>query len=86
MLAVEVRRAARGKEKLRAVGVGAGVGHREQELFRVSDDAVFELVVELLSVDGLTPCAIATREVASLAHESRDHPMETRALKVEFLA
>ena len=32
------------------------------------------LVLELLSVDGLAPGAVARGEVASLAHELRNHP------------
>lgn len=39
--------------------------------------------MELLAIDGLAACAVATREVASLEHELRDDTVEARAGKAE---
>eukprot|EP00966_Prymnesium_polylepis_P191294 4433167-Prymnesium_polylepis.1 len=51
---------------LRAVCVGAGVGHREQKRLRVADVTVLPLVVKLGAVDRLAARAVARREVAAL--------------------
>jgi hypothetical protein len=74
VLAVEPRRHDRRDEELRAVGAGAGVGHREQAGFGVLELEV--LVGELLAVDRLAARAVAAREVTTLAHELLDDAVE----------
>ena len=39
--------------------------------------------MELLAIDGLAACAVATREVASLEHERRDDTVEARSCITE---
>lgn len=50
---------------------------------RVFEDKV--LIVELLPVDGLAPCAVVVREIAALAHELGDDAVEATSLKAEAL-
>jgi len=72
-----------GDEELGAVGVGTGVGHRQQTGLVVRELEV--LIAKLLSVDGLATGAIATGEVATLEHEVRDDAVEGRSLVAEAL-
>lgn len=44
------------------------------------------LVLEDTAVDGLSACAVAVGDVATLAHELRDDPVELGALQVQLLA
>jgi hypothetical protein len=53
-----------GDEELRAVGVGAGVGHGEKTRLGVLQLEV--LVLELLAVDGLATGTVTACEVSSL--------------------
>ena len=78
VLAVQVRRGHRRDEELRAVGVGARVGHREQSGARVLDHEV--LVRERAAVDGHGAGAVAGKDVAALQHEAADHAVEGHAL------
>jgi hypothetical protein len=80
---VEPRGDDSGDEKLRAVGVGAGVGHGEQTRAVVLQVEV--LIGELLTVDRLTTGAVTTGEVTTLEHEVRDDTVERRALVTETL-
>ncbi|KAF0736472.1 hypothetical protein Ae201684_007486 [Aphanomyces euteiches] len=72
------------QEELRAVGVGAGVGHRQHTLSTVLVDEVF--IGKLFAVDGFTARAVAAGEVTALEHEVGDHAVEGRALVVQRLA
>jgi hypothetical protein len=81
-----VGRAARGDEELRAVGVGAGVGHREQHRRRVIDHAELPLIRKGLAVYRLAARAVRLRQVAAVQHEARDHPVEAAPLEVQRLA
>ena len=83
VLVVEPRARRRRDEELRAVGVGAGVGHREGEGAVVAQRAV-ELVLELVAPDGGAAGAVAER-VARLAHEPLDDAVEDDAVVVAWL-
>lgn len=83
MLAVEPRGDDGGDEELGTVGVGAGVGHGEEEGSVVLKLKV--LVGELVAIDGLASGAVAAGEIATLEHEVGDHAMESGALVAEAL-
>lgn len=70
-------------EELGAVGVRAGVSHRENARAGVLQGEV--LVLELVAVDRLATGAVVVLEVATLAHEVRDHAVEDRAFVAETL-
>lgn len=70
-------------EELGAVGAGPCVGHRKHPRSRVLLNEV--LVRELGPIDGLPACPIPGGEVAALAHEPGDHPVELGPLVVEWL-
>lgn len=61
VLAVEPRGNDSGDEELRAVGVGTGVGHGEEERSVVTELEV--LVGELVAVDGLAASAVVVGEL-----------------------
>ncbi|QBM89948.1 hypothetical protein METSCH_E01850 [Metschnikowia aff. pulcherrima] len=65
-----------GDEKLRPVGVGASVGHRQQAWLGVLLGKV--LVGEFLAVDRLATSTVVSGEITTLQHELRDHSVETR--------
>ena len=75
VLAVEVRRRADGDEELRAVGAGAGVGHRQQVRL-VELQLGVELVGELVA----RAAGAGAQRVAALDHEAADDPVEDRAV------
>ena len=81
---VQVRRRRESHEELGAVCTWSRVCHRENAGALVLMNEV--LVGELHSVDGLTASSIASREVASLRHESRNDSMEHAIFVVEWLA
>mmetsp|Transcript_23830 Transcript_23830/g.54630 ORF Transcript_23830/g.54630 Transcript_23830/m.54630 type:complete len:222 (+) Transcript_23830:365-1030(+) len=74
----------RANEELRPIGAGPRVRHREDARSSVLQLEV--LIRELLAVDGLAARAVASREVAPLQHELRDHAVEGGALVVQRLA
>mmetsp|Transcript_40671 Transcript_40671/g.126775 ORF Transcript_40671/g.126775 Transcript_40671/m.126775 type:complete len:232 (-) Transcript_40671:73-768(-) len=84
MLAVQVGGLLDRDEELGVVCVPAAVRHAEQARLRVLD--LEALVRKLLAVDGLAASAVAAGEVATLAHEGRDDPVEGAALVVQGLA
>src|SRR5260370_32168869 len=86
MLAVQVRRRGGADEELRAVGVRPGIRHRQGAGAEVLASLPFKgFVIELAAVDRLTAGAVAAREISPLAHKTRDHAVERRALEVERL-
>ena len=78
MLTVEPRRGNGAEEELRAVGVGAGIGHAQHAGASVLELEI--LVGELLPVDRFSTGAVVVGEVTALAHEVGDHTVERRTL------
>jgi len=83
MLAIQPVSLDGAQEKLGAVGVRAGVGHRENTGAGVLQLKV--LIRELLTIDGLAAGAVTSSEIATLAHELRDDTMKSRRLVPEAL-
>jgi len=77
VLAVEPAGDDGGDEELGAVGVGAGVGHRQEPRLGVLQLEV--LISKLLAVDGFATSAVSFRKVATLQHELRDDAVEAGA-------
>jgi len=71
------------QEELAAVGVGPGVGHREDSGSGVLQLEV--LVLKFVSVDGLSAGAVVVGEVTALAHELRNDAVEGAGLEAEAL-
>ena len=69
--------AAEGDEELRAVGAGAGVGHREQ-VGLVEDELGVDLVLERVA----RATGAGAERAAALDHEAVDHPVEAEAVVV----
>lgn len=84
VLVVEPAAGRGGDEKLRAVRVWPGVGHREDAWQVVPQRKV--LIRKLAAIDGLAARAVAVGEIAALAHESRDDAVKGASLKVQRLA
>jgi len=78
MLAVQPAGLSSAQKELGAVGVGAGIGHRQDAGTGVLQTKVF--VLKLIAVDGFATGAVVVGEIATLAHESRDNSMEGRSL------
>jgi len=81
VLAVQPVGDSRGYKELRAVGVGAAVGHGEKTRSDVLLGEV--LVAKFFAVDGLAAGTVLSGEVTALAHETGDHSMEGRAFVSE---
>src|SRR5688572_11264366 len=77
MLAVEVRRRSERDEELTAVGLRAGVRHR-QDPGAVVPQLRMKLIVELVA----RAAAALTERVAALDHETLDHAMKNDAVVV----
>jgi len=72
--AIKPRRDNGGNKKLRAVGIGAGVGHgKEAGLVMLQLEV---LVGELLTENALAASAVASGEVTTLEHEVRNDTVE----------
>ena len=80
---VQPRGLDRSNEELGSVGVGSSVGHRHDAGSGVLQDEV--LILELVSVDGLASGSVVVLEVATLAHEIRNHTVEGGTLVAEAL-
>lgn len=83
VLIVEPRSLGRGDEELRAVAVRPGVGHAQQPRLGVLQGEV--LILELLPIDGSSPCAVLRGEIATLAHEVGYDPVEDGTFVAESL-
>jgi len=83
MFAVEPRGLHCCQKELGTVGVRARVGHRENAGSGVFESEV--LIGKLSAVYRLSSGAVVVGEVATLAHEVRDHPVECRPPEAEPL-
>ena len=79
MLAVQVRHCLEQNEELTAIGVRATIRHGDDTSGRVL--VVKVLIIELVSIDRLTSCAVAICEVSALSHEAGDDSVELAAFK-----
>jgi hypothetical protein len=84
VLAIEVREGVKSDEELGAVGVLAGISHREETTTDVLVDEV--LILEFGAIDRLSACAVHIGEVTTLSHEAWDHSVEGAILVMEGLA
>src|SRR5712671_3472271 len=75
VVVVEVRRRHEGQEELRAVGAGAGVGHRQQARLVVPG-----LGIELAVVVVARTAGAAAERAAASRHEALDHAVELEAV------
>merc|ERR1712176_810255 len=83
VLPVQPRRFGRAKEKLASVGVRSSVRHGQNSRASVLKDKV--LIWEFVSVDRFAPSSVASREIATLAHEARDDAVKFGSLESEPL-
>ena len=74
MLAIEMRRGFEIDEELRAIRVGARIGHREHSASSVAFHEI--LVGELHAVNRLAAGTVAIGEVTTLRHEPGDDAVE----------
>mmetsp|Transcript_98178 Transcript_98178/g.253894 ORF Transcript_98178/g.253894 Transcript_98178/m.253894 type:complete len:229 (+) Transcript_98178:190-876(+) len=68
-------------EELRAVGVGAGVGHAKESWAHVLELEV--LVAELRAIDAFSTGTVTAREIATLDHEVGDDAVELASLVMQ---
>ncbi len=83
VLTVQPRARNSGQKELRAIGVWASVGHRQQTWLGVLELEV--LVLEFVAINRLAASAVLVGEVATLAHEVRDDTVERAALIAKTL-
>lgn len=81
VLSIQPRSRGCGDKELRAVGVGAGVCHGEEEGGGVAELEV--LVGEFLPIDRLSSSAVSGCKISSLAHKLGDNAMEAAAFVME---
>mmetsp|Transcript_70974 Transcript_70974/g.179630 ORF Transcript_70974/g.179630 Transcript_70974/m.179630 type:complete len:286 (+) Transcript_70974:747-1604(+) len=84
VLAIKPRSRLGGDEKLRAVGVGTRICHRQHPGTRMGQREV--LVGKPAAIDALPTRASALGEVSALAHEVVQYSVEGRALEIQGLA
>lgn len=78
MFSIEPTSLGTSDEELTAIGIGSSICHREYTRFGMSKLKVF--ILESGSINGFTTGTIVVGEIATLAHEIRDHPVETATL------
>merc|ERR1719244_544747 len=83
MLPVQPLSLGSAEEELGPIGVGASISHGQNAGSGVLQLEV--LILKLGAVDRLATSAISSSEVASLAHEVGNHPVERRSLESEPL-
>lgn len=81
VLSIEMREGGEAEEELRSVGVRASVSHGEDSRSSVLVDEV--LIVEFVSVDGLSTSSVSASEISTLSHESGDNSVVLASLEVE---
>lgn len=84
MLTVEPGGCHGGQKELRAIGVGASIGHAQQAGGGVLEGKVF--IGKLHAVNRLAAGAVAAGEVAPLTHELGDDAVKAGAFEVQGLA
>ena len=84
VLSVEPGAGNEGDEELRAVGVGASVGHGKEE--RLGVVSVEVLIGDLGAIDRLSTSAVLGGKITTLSHEISDDSVEGAALVAEGLA
>jgi len=72
-----------GDKELTAIGVGSSVRHRKYSGLGMSKLKV--LVLEPGAINRFTTSTVVIGEIATLAHEVRDHPVETATLVAKTL-
>jgi hypothetical protein len=74
MFSIKPRCFGSAKKKLRPVGVGSSVGHRQDSGSSVPQLEI--LILKLVTVDGFASSSVMVGEITSLAHEIGDHTVE----------
>merc|ERR1740138_56014 len=86
VLAVKMRSLTSAHKELAAVGVRSSVGHGQAACAGVlACFARKAFVFKLGTIDRLATGAVVVGEIATLAHEAWDHPVEARALVTKAL-
>lgn len=83
MLSIKPTGLSAGDKELTAIGVGSSVRHRKYSGLGMSKLKV--LVLEPGAINRFTTSTVVIGEIATLAHEVRDHPVETATLVAKTL-
>mmetsp|Transcript_95359 Transcript_95359/g.267073 ORF Transcript_95359/g.267073 Transcript_95359/m.267073 type:complete len:207 (+) Transcript_95359:244-864(+) len=89
MLAIKPGSRSRSQEELASIGVASRVRHRQHTRNTMRDESISfhtPFVIKFVPINRFSTCSIATLEVATLAHESRYHPMERGAFEMQLLS